>query len=504
MGRYVLGVDQSTSGTTALIVDRGVRVLARGQAPVPRYRPRPGWVEQDPAEIWAATQRAMRLALQDARIPPDEIEAIGLSNQRETTVVWDRETGEPVGRAIGWQDRRTQALCDRLSAECGPEVEARTGQIILPNSAATKLHWLIENDRGVQRLLAAGRLLYGTVDSWLLWNLTGGRTHATDCSNASVTLLLNAHTLAWDEPLLEWLGIPRAVLPQVRASADPFGTTDPDRFFGERVPVAGMVGDQQAALLGQGGIRTGMAKNSYGSGAFLLMNLGQEFTPPSPGLFSPVLWAVDGAVSYGLEAMADVAGAALRWLQEGLGLVRDSAEAAMLAERVEDTGGVYFVPSFVGTGAPHYDTLARGSMFGITERTTRGHIARAALEGMAYQTRDAVDLMRAGTTVPMDVLRADGGAARSDFLLQFQADILGVPVERPQVMETAALGAAVLAGVQVGFWDSLEETAGHWTLGRRFEPRWPDSRRDAAYAGWLEAVERSAGWGATRPDRSAS
>ncbi|WP_059005617.1 FGGY family carbohydrate kinase [Streptomyces specialis] len=499
MGRYVLGVDQSTSGSTALIVDRDVRVLARGQAPVPRYLPRPGWVEQDAWELWAATERAVRLALQDARIPPDEIEAIGLSNQRETTMVWDRATGEPVGRAIGWQDRRTQPLCDRLNAECGTAVGERTGMLILPNCAASKLHWLLENDRGAQRLLAADRLLYGTIDSWLLWNLSGGKEHATDCSNASVTLMQNAHTLAYDEFVLDRLAIPRSVLPTIRGSAELFGYTDPERFFGQRVPVAGIVGDQQAALLGQGGIRPGMAKNSYGSGAFLVMNLGQEFVSPSPGLFSPVLWAVDGEISYGLEAMSDVAGAALRWLQTGLGLVRDSAEAAMLAERVEDAGGVYFVPAFVGIGAPHYDALARGTMFGITEQTTRGHIARAALEAMAYQTREAVDSMRAQTGVPMDVLRADGGAARSDFLLQFQADILGVPVERPQVMETGALGAAMLAGVQVGYWDSLEETASHWTLGRRFEPRWSESRRDDMYAGWLEAIERSAGWGAARP-----
>lgn len=499
MPRYILGIDQSTSGTTASLIDERANVVGSTYVEVPVYVPRPGWVEQDPVEIWTATQRAMSIVLQDARAAAADIEAIGIANQRETTILWNRRTGVPVGRAIVWQDRRTLEICQGLADEDGPAIEDRTGMVIVPNCAASKLRWLIENDQSVQRGLAVGELVFGTVDSWLIWNLSGGVTHVTDHSNASVTLLQDARTLAYDDAILDALGIPRDILPDLRSSSEYYAETLPECFFGSSVPISGCAGDQQAAMLGQGCVSAGMAKTTFGAGSFMVLNVGGRYIPPVSGVFSPVLWVIDGAVNYGLEGMADVSGAALRWLRDGLGIISETAEADALAQSVPDTGGVYFVPAFVGLGAPHFDAEARGTMVGLTQFTTRHHIARAALEAMAYQTRDAFEALKGEVKISPDVLRADGGGARSDFLLQFQADILGIPVERPAQIETTAIGAAFLAGIGVGYWDSVDDVAATWLPERRFEPQCSEDEREQRYAGWLEALGRAAGPHARMP-----
>ena len=442
MKRYVLALDQGTSGSTALVVDADGRVRARGYAELPQHYPRPGWVEHDPEEIWATVERAARAALDEARVSGGEVAALGITNQRETTVLWDRATGKPVHRAIVWQCRRTAPLCDRLRAEgLEPLVRARTGLVLDAYFSGTKIRWLLDEVPGLRGRAERGEVAFGTVDAWLVWKLTGGAVHVTDATNASRTLCLSLATGDWDDEMLEALGIPRAVLPAVGPSAGVVGETVDLGWLPRGVPIAGIAGDQQAALFGQGCHRPGDAKNTYGTGCFLLLNTGDRAVTSSRGLLTTIAWRLGPRTTYALEGSVFVAGAAVQWLRDGLGLLRTAAESEALARSVGDTGGVYFVPAFVGLGAPYWDMYARGTIVGLTRGTTTAHLVRAALEAIAYQSRDVLEAMTADAGLTVPALRVDGGAAANDFLCQFQADILGLPVVRPAVIETTALGA---------------------------------------------------------------
>ncbi len=491
--RYTLALDQGTTSSRAILFDDAVHPVASAQREFPQYFPRPGWVEHDPEEIWESQLATAREALDRAGVSARDVAAVGITNQRETTVLWERSSGLPVHRAIVWQDRRTADATTRWKADgLEPEVRRKTGLVLDPYFSASKLSWLLELDPALRRRAGAGELCFGTVDSWLLWKLTGGRTHETDATNASRTLLFDLDTLDWDEGLLRAFGIPREILPRVRPSAGFFAETDP-ALLGAAVPVAGIAGDQQAALFGQACLTPGMAKNTYGTGAFVVMNTGSERFL-GDGVLTTLAWHIEGrAPEYALEGSIFVAGAAVQWLRDGLGLIADSADVEALAASVPDAGGVYFVPAFVGLGAPHWDPFARGLIVGLTRGTGRGHLARAALEAMAFQTRDALAAMEAASGIPVRDLRADGGAAANALLLQFQADTLAAPVLRPRITETTALGAAYLASVGAGLLEP-ESIPGLWALDRRFEPRADPEARDRAYAGWLRAVERARNW----------
>ncbi len=494
MARYILGIDQGTAGTKAVIVDKQAQIVAGAFCEVTQHHPRAGWVEQDANEIWEATLKAIAEAFKNGRIVPEDIEAIGISNQIGTTVFWNKETGEPIGRAIVWQDQRTLPICERLSAGDQAGIEARTGLVILPNFAATKIRWLMENDKAIQKGLAKGELLFGAIDSWLIWKLSGGQAHVTDYANACLTLLLNVHTLSYDEWMLDELGIPREILPELYGSSEIYTYTSPEVFFGVQVPIAGDLPDQHAPVFGEACFQAGMAKNTFGTGASLIVNTGPTHVAAVGGLASPVLWTIDEEVAYSLIGWTNVSGAAIRWLRDGLGLVHETREVESLAGQVPSTEGVYFVPAFVGLGAPHFDANARGTMIGITAETTKHHIARATLEALAYQTRDSFEVMKREAGFKIQVIRADGGAAASDFLLQFLADILSTPVERPLAMERTALGATFLAGLGVGYWQSLEELASLWQLDRRFEPSMTEEQREELYHGWQKAIQHAKGW----------
>jgi glycerol kinase len=494
MAKYILGIDQGTTGTKAVVFDQKANIIATAYSEFTQYFPQPGWVEHDANEIWTVSMRVVAEAFKNGNISPNDIAAIGITNQRETTTFWNKNTGEPVGRSIVWQDRRTLPICEALIAKDQAGIEDRTGMIIVPNDAATKIRWLLDNDPAIRKGVEAGELIFGTIDTWMIWKLSGGAAHVTDYSNPSVTLLLNARSLDYDEWILNELAIPRHILPRLCSSSEIYAYTDPKVFFGARVPISGDAGDQQAAAFGQACIKPGMAKNTYGTGSFMILNTGEKYIPPVGGLFSPVLWTIKGQTHYGFEGMADVSGAAIQWLRDGLGIIHESSEAEVLAEQVPDNQGVYFVPAFVGLGAPHLDSYARGSMFGITRGTTKQHIARAALEAMAYQVRDSFEIMKRESGLELNMLRVDGGGAKSDFLMQFQADILGIPVERPVITETTVLGAAYLAGLAVGYWQSTEEIAVNWKVERHFDPRLSDDQREDLYAGWQKAIQRAAGW----------
>ncbi|MGH7268223.1 MAG: glycerol kinase GlpK, partial [Candidatus Rokuibacteriota bacterium] len=456
-GRYVLALDQGTTGSTALVVDAEGAVRARGYRELPQYFPRPGWVEHDPEEIWRTQLEAASAALAEAGVAPGELAAIGITNQRETTILWERKTGRPVHRAIVWQCRRSAPLCERMRADgLEPLVRQRTGLVCDAYFSGTKIAWLLDEDPALRPRAARGELAFGTVDAWLLWKLTGGRVHATDPSNASRTLCFDLDRLDWDAELTGYLRIPREVFPRVLPSAGVFGETADLGALPAGIPVAGIAGDQQAALFGQGAVRPGDAKNTYGTGCFLLLHTGGRPIRSSRGLLTTVAWSLPGpggpGVSYALEGAVFVAGAAVQWLRDGLGLIRTAAETDALARSVPDTAGVYLVPAFVGLGAPYWDMYARGTLVGLTRGTTRAHLARAALEAIAYQTRDVLDAMAEDAGRRPAELRVDGGATENDFLCQFQADVLDVPVLRPRVRETTALGAAYLAGLGVGLW----------------------------------------------------
>ncbi|HOB86734.1 MAG TPA: glycerol kinase GlpK [Bacillota bacterium] len=492
---YILSIDQGTTGTTAILWDEKGAFQGRAYREHRQYYPQPGWVEHDPEEIWAMTLAAVEDLLRETGRSVKDLAAIGITNQRETVVFWDRETGKTLGNAIVWQCRRTASLCQELK-ERGWEEKFRrkTGLLLDPYFTGTKVRWALEHWPAVQEAAREGRLACGTIDSYLLYRLTGGKVHATDYSNASRTLLFNIHTLAWDEELLELLQVPAEALPQVLPSSHLFGETDPQVFFGAAVPIGGIAGDQQAALFGQACFQPGMTKNTYGTGSFLLMNTGTKAVASSSGLLTTVAWGVEGKVEYALEGSIFITGAAVQWLRDGLGLIEKASDLEPLALTVEDNGGVYLVPAFVGLGAPYWDPYARGIIIGITRGTTRGHLARAVVEAMAYQTRDVLDLMRRESGLPLEELRVDGGASVMDLLLQFQADLAGTVVRRGASSETTALGAAYLAGLTVGLWPDRETLAGLWQESASFQPRMSAEERERCYRNWRRAAERSLGW----------
>jgi len=492
--QYVLALDQGTTSSRAIVFDRAGQIQSAAQKEFRQIFPRPGWVEHDPDEIWSTQLGVAVEAVTQAGLTGRDIAAIGLANQRETTVVWDRRTGQPVYHAIVWQDRRTAGLCDELRA-AGHEAlfQRKTGLLLDAYLAGTKLRWILDNVPDARRRAEAGELAFGTIDSWLLWKLSDGALHVTDATNASRTLLFDIAQQAWDDELLACLRVPRAMLPEVRDSSTVYGHTTclPG---GRRIPVAGVAGDQHAALFGQACLRRGMVKNTYGTGCFMLMNTGDTPVPSHNRLLSTTAWRFAGRPSYALEGSIFIAGAVVQWLRDGLGLIRSASEVENLAASVPDNGGVYLVPAFVGLGAPHWDPYARGAIHGITRGTTAGHLARAALESIAYQVSDLVSAMQADCGLALGELRVDGGATANDMLMQFQADLLGVPVLRPAVTETTALGAAYLAGLAVGYWDGLDEIAAQWQVERVFEPAMGRDRVAELCADWARAVARSKGW----------
>jgi glycerol kinase len=495
-GDYVLSIDQGTTGTTVIIFDHEGAIVGRDYSEFTQHYPRPGWVEHDADEIWDVSMGVVEEALGDANISANDLAAVSITNQRETTVMWDRSSGEPVHHAIVWQDRRTADFCSELM-ERGLEDTFRdkTGLVIDAYFSGTKAKWLLDNVEGLRERAQNGEIAFGTIDSWLVYKLTGGRVHITDYSNASRTLMYNIYDLKWDEEILDILDVPREVLPEVKPSSYVFGETDPDAFFGASIPVAGIAGDQQAALFGQACYEEGLAKNTYGTGSFVLMNTGIEAVPSKEGLLTTIAWGIgDEPVEYALEGAIFITGAAVQWLRDGLEIIKDAAETEELAKSIDSNDGVYFVPALVGLGAPHWDSYARGTIVGITRGNTRAHLARAALESMAYQTRDVVVAMERDSEIQLKELRADGGAVANTFLMQFQADILGVPVEVPEITETTALGSAYMAGLATGFWESREEIDAKWKLAQRYDPQMTEEEREQLHRRWLNAVERSRDW----------
>jgi len=491
---FILALDQGTTSSRAVVFDHDGKVRGLAQKEFRQIFPQPGLVEHDGEEIWASQLGVAVEAIARAGLTADDIAAIGIANQRETTIVWDRSSGRPIHNAIVWQDRRTAGECDRLKAEgFEPLFRARTGLVLDAYFSGTKLAWILEHVPGARARAEAGELAFGTIDSWLVWNLTGGERHVTDASNASRTLLFNIHTGEWDPQLLELLRIPPALLPEVLASSQVYGETAA-RFLAARVPISGMAGDQQAALFGQLCDRPGMVKNTYGTGCFMLMHTGDRPVVSGQNLLSTVACRIDGRTEYALEGSVFVAGAAVQWLRDGLGIIRTSGEVEALAASVPDNGGVYLVPAFAGLGAPHWDPYARGALFGLTRGSGAGHIARATLESIAFQTADLLDAMQQDSGIPLAELRVDGGATSNDMLMQFQADLLGVPVVRPRVRETTALGAAYLAGLAVGYWRDRGELGRLWQAEHTFTPAMERGRVDELRSRWSRALERSKGW----------
>lgn len=493
---YILAIDQGTTGTKVMLFDHEVNVRARVYAEHGQHYPQPGWVEHDANEIWMTTHRLIGEALDHAGILPTEVAAIGITNQRETIVVWDRKTGEPSGPAIVWQDRRTSDQCDELKARGLEEmIRAKTGLVIDPYFSATKLKWLLDHTDGARERAERGELAFGTVDSWLVYKLTGGSFHLTDHSNASRTMLYNLRTADWDEELLELFDIPRAMMPSIESSSAIYASTDPAVFFGARVPIAGIAGDQQAALFGQTCFAPGEAKNTYGTGSFVLLHTGNEPAMNSEGMLTTVAWRIgDEPVEYALEGAVFITGAAIQWLRDGLGIINAAEETEAMAASLSGNEQVYFVPALAGLGAPHWDPFARGCIVGLTRGTTRAHFARAALESICYQSKDVIDAMERASGIRLKEVRVDGGAVGNAFLMQFQSDILGVPVEVPSITETTSLGAAYLAGLAVGFWESRAELAAKWRVADRYEPKLAAAERQRLHRQWLRAVEHAKGW----------
>ncbi len=494
---FILSIDQGTTGSTVLLFDHEGQIRGRAYSEFTQHYPRPGWVEHDAEEISLVTFKVIADALRDAAVSASDIQAIGITNQRETVVMWDRKTGRPVARAIVWQDRRTARDCDQLKEQGHEDMFRRkTGLVIDPYFSGTKVKWLLDNVAGLRERAERGEIAFGTIDSWLVYRLTGGKVHVTDYTNASRTLLYDIGELAWDEEILDLFDIPRAVLPEVKPSSYVYGQTDPDMFFGTHgIPIAGIGGDQQAALFGQCCFAPGMAKNTYGTGSFVLMNTGTEPVFSHERLLTTIAWGIgDEPVEYALEGAIFITGAAVQWLRDGLQIIQSAGETREMARAVADNEGVYFVPALVGLGAPHWDPYARGLLIGITRGTTRNHVARAVLESMAYQTRDVIDAMERDSGIELKELRCDGGASVNSVLMQFQSDILGKPVEVPCIVETTALGAAYLAGLAVGFWQSRDELSGKWSLDVRYRPRMEEAARAKFCRRWDKAVALAKGW----------
>ena len=493
--RFILALDQGTTSSRAILFDRAGSVAGSAQREFAQIFPQPGWVEHNPRDILTSVLVTVTELLANAQVELADIAAIGITNQRETTVVWDRATGQPVHNAIVWQSRQSMEICERLKREgVEPLVRERTGLLIDAYFSATKLRWILDHVEGAQERAERGELLFGTIDSWLIWNLSGGAAHVTDVTNAARTLLYDIHRRCWDDDLLHALSIPRAMLPEVRSSSEVYATTAPSQFFGASVPIAGVAGDQQAALFGQACFKPGMAKNTYGTGCFMLMHTGAHAVPSKHGLLSTIAWQIGDRVDYALEGSIFVAGSVIQWLRDGLRMLGKASDSQAYAERVASSDGVYMVPAFVGLGAPYWRSDVRGAVFGLSRGTSKEHFVRAALESMAYQSRDVLMAMEADAGIALTELRADGGAIANDFMAQFQSDMLGVPVLRPRVQETTALGAAYLAGLAVGFWQSCEEIAGLWQVDRRFAPAMREEQRDRLYRGWQDAVNATMGF----------
>ncbi|MEM9821984.1 MAG: glycerol kinase GlpK [Bacteroidota bacterium] len=491
--KYILALDQGTTSSRAILFDKAGNIKGVEQKEFTQIFPQPGWVEHNAKEIWSTQLAVAQNVLSNHQVSADEIAAIGITNQRETTVIWDKTTGEPIHNAIVWQDRRTASICDQMKKKgLTNYVRKNTGLVIDAYFSGTKVKWLLDKVKGARKRAAKGDLLFGTIDSWLVWKLTGGAVHVTDYTNASRTLLYNIKKLQWDPKMLKELNIPESILPEVKASSEVYGATTAS-LFGASIPIAGIAGDQQAALFGQACHRTGMAKNTYGTGCFMLMNTGESPVFSRSGLLTTIAWGLDGKVTYALEGSVFIAGAAIQWLRDGLKLIDESPDSEFFAMKVADTGGVYVVPAFAGLGAPYWDMYARGAIFGLTRGTTKAHLVRATLESLAYQSRDVLAAMQKDSKVELDTLRVDGGASANNLLMQFQADILGVKVERPKIIETTALGAAYLAGLAVGFWQK-NEISDNWQLDQTFKAEMPEKERKTLYKGWQKAVKRSMNW----------
>lgn len=493
--KYVLALDQGTTSSRSILFDETSNIVAVAQKEFTQIFPKPGWVEHNANEIWSTQIGTMAEVVANAGIDPSEIAAIGITNQRETTVVWEKATGKPVYNAIVWQSRQTMGICDDIKAKgLADKFRQKTGLVVDAYFSGTKVKWILDNVEGARAKAEAGELLFGTIDTWLIWKLSGGKVHVTDYSNASRTLMYNIRDLKWDDELLEILTVPKSMLPEVRPSSEVYGLTAPAVFQGAEIPIAGAAGDQQAALFGQTCFRPGMAKNTYGTGCFMLMNTGSELYSSKNGLLTTIAWGIEGKVEYALEGSIFVAGSAVQWLRDGLKAIEAAPDSEYYAGKVSDAEGVYVVPAFVGLGAPYWDMKARGAILGLTRGTTKGHIIRATLDSMAYQTKDVLGAMEADSGIKLQALKVDGGAVANNLLMQFQSDILGVPVDRPVVTETTALGAAYLAGLAVGVWANKEDLIQNWQLNRRFEPTMGADERAKLYAGWQKAVKRSMDW----------
>ena len=493
--KYVLALDQGTTSSRAILFDKSGKGVGVAQKEFTQFYPKAGWVEHDPMEIWGTQSGVAREVLETMGVRPDEVAAIGITNQRETTIVWEKATGKPAYNAIVWQCRRTASICDELKAR-GLEqyIRDNTGLVVDAYFSGTKVKWILDNVEGARDRAKKGELLFGNVDTWLIWNLTRGKVHVTDYSNASRTMLFNIKDLQWDHKILAEMDIPACMLPEVKPSSCVYGETDPQTFGDAAIPISGDAGDQQAALFGQACFSDGMAKNTYGTGCFMLMNTGEKRVPSKNGLLTTIAWGVDGKVEYALEGSIFVAGAAVQWLRDEMRLIDNAAQSDELAASVPDTNGVYMVPAFVGLGAPYWDMYARGTIVGLTRGANRHHIVRATLESIAYQTKDVLQAMEDDSGIKLKALKVDGGAVANNFLMQFQSDILGVPVDRPMVTETTAMGAAFLAGLAVGFWKDKAEIAATWNVDRTFKPDMAEDVRAKKYKGWKKAVERSRNW----------
>ncbi|MBL3649137.1 MULTISPECIES: glycerol kinase GlpK [Bacillus] len=490
METYILSLDQGTTSSRAILFNKEGKIVHSAQKEFTQYFPHPGWVEHNANEIWGSVLAVIASVISESGISASQIAGIGITNQRETAVVWDKDTGKPVYHAIVWQSRQTSGICEELREKGHNDVfREKTGLLIDPYFSGTKVKWILDNVEGAREKAEKGELLFGTIDTWLIWKMSGGKAHVTDYSNASRTLMFNIYDLKWDDELLDILDVPKSMLPEVKPSSHVYGETVDYHFFGKNIPIAGAAGDQQSALFGQACFEEGMGKNTYGTGCFMLMNTGEKAIKSEHGLLTTIAWGIDGKVEYALEGSIFVAGSAIQWLRDGLRMFKDSSLSESYAEKVDSTDGVYVVPAFVGLGTPYWDSDVRGSVFGLTRGTTKEHFIRATLEALAYQTKDVLDAMEADSNISLKTLRVDGGAVKNNFLMQFQGDLLNVPVERPEINETTALGAAYLAGIAVGFWKDRSEIANQWNLDKRFEPDFEEEKRNELYTGWQKAVK---------------
>lgn len=490
MDKYILSIDQGTTSSRAILFDKDGEIKGVAQREFKQYFPKSGWVEHDANEIWTSVLAVLAEVLTESNVGADQIEGIGITNQRETTVIWDKHTGRPIYHAVVWQSRQTQGICQELRDQGYEDTfHKKTGLVLDPYFAGTKIKWILDEVDGAREKAENGDLLFGTVDSWLVWKLSGGQAHITDYSNASRTLIYNIHDLEWDDELLDILDIPKQILPEVKESSEIYAKTIDYHFFGQEVPIAGIAGDQQAALFGQACFERGDVKNTYGTGGFMLMNTGEEAVTSESGLLTTIAYGLDGKINYALEGSIFVSGSAIQWLRDGLRMINSAPQSENYAERVESSEGVYMVPAFVGLGTPYWDAEARGAIFGLTRGTEKEHFIRATLESLCYQTRDVLEAMEKDSDIKVNNLRVDGGAVKNNFIMQFQADLLNVEVERPEVSETTALGAAYLAGLEVKFWDNKDSIANGWKLEKEFKPEMDDKERTKLYKGWKKAVE---------------